>query len=289
MGDLGAKTPGKTRRTHFITGAGSGIGAAVAAMLYGRGDELWLLAHSDERAQELWQRFPQAEILVADLANPPALEMTLLSAVLPRLLDCLLHIAGVIDFSLAAELASAQIREQVSVNMMAPMILTRAMLPALRRARGLVLIANSTATLSADAAGRSAYVASKSGVRGFAEVLRLEESSHGVRVTTVFPGRTDTPMQERVHEQENKVYDAARLMRPDTVARSILHVVDLPADATIHELTIRPTPQYEPAEPPSSGTRRVGMTQAALSRRLPFLSDVSASYRLGDLAGEGSG
>jgi NADP-dependent 3-hydroxy acid dehydrogenase YdfG len=258
MGDVGAETSGKTRRRHFITGAGSGIGAAVAAMLYARGDELWLLTQSDERADELWQRFPQAEILVADLANPPALEMTLLSAVLPRLLDCLLHIAGVIDFSLAAELAAGQIRELVNVNMMAPMILTRALLPALRRARGLVLIANSTATLSADAAGRSAYVASKSGLRGFADVLRREESSHGVRVTTVFPGRTDTPMQERVHEQEKRVYDAARLMRPDTVARSILHVVDLPADATIHDLTIRPTPHHEPAEPPCSGTCRVG-------------------------------
>lgn len=203
--------------------------------------------------------------------NPPALEMTLLSVVLPRLLDCLLHIAAVIDFSLAAELVAGQIREQINVNMIAPMILTRALLPALRRARGLVLIANLTATLSPDAAGRSAYVASKSGVRGFAEILRQEESSHGVRVTTVFPGRTDTPMQERVHEQEKRVYDAARLMRPDTVARSILHVVDLPADATIHDLTIRPTPHHEPAEPPCSGTCRVGATQAPLSRHLPCL------------------
>ncbi|MGH3339003.1 MAG: SDR family NAD(P)-dependent oxidoreductase [Propionibacteriaceae bacterium] len=184
--------------------------------------------------------FRKAEVLVADLASPLGLEAALFSAVLPRLLDSLLHIAGVIDFSLAAELAAGKIREQVNVNMVAPMILTCALLPALRRARGLVLIANSTATLSADAAARSAYVASKSGVRGFADVLRLEESSHGVRVTTLFPGRTDTPMQKRVHEHERKAYDAAQMMLPDTVALSILHVVDLPADATIHDFTIRP-------------------------------------------------
>src|SRR4029453_3012629 len=95
-------------------------------------------------------------------------------------------------------------------------------------------------------------------VRGFADVLRREESSHGVRVTTVFPGRTDTPMQERVHEQEKRGYAAARLMRPGTVARLILHGVDLPADAPIHDLTIRPPPHHEPAEPPCSGTCRVG-------------------------------
>jgi NADP-dependent 3-hydroxy acid dehydrogenase YdfG len=246
MGDPGAETSGEIKRRHFITGATSGIGAAVAAMLYARGDELWLLAHSDERAHELWQRFPKAEILVADLAVPLGLEIALLRAILPGLLDCLLHIAGVIDFSCAAELPIGQISEQVNVNMMAPMILTRYLLPALRRARGLVLIANSSATLSADASGRSAYVASKSAARGFADVLRLEESSHGVRVTTVFPGRTDTPLQERVHEHEKKAYDPAQLMRPKTVARSILHVVDLPTDTTIHDLTIRPVLHHGP-------------------------------------------
>lgn len=145
--------------------------------------------------------------------------------------------------------------------MVAPMIITRALLPALRRASGLVLIANSTATLSAGVAGRSAYVASKSGVRGFADVLRLEESTHGVRVTTVFPGRTDTAMQERVHEHEKKAYDAAQ---PDTVARSILHVVDLPVDTTIHDLTIRPMPHHMPAESPSV-TRLVEVTHESIT------------------------
>jgi NADP-dependent 3-hydroxy acid dehydrogenase YdfG len=236
------------RRRHFITGAGSGIGAAVAASLYDRGDELWLLARSDERAHDLSQRFPDARILVGDLAHPAQLELTLLSAALPGSLDCLLLIAGVIGFSRVVELSARQLSHQINVNLVAPMILTRALLPALRTARGLVLIANSTATLSAGA-GRSAYVASKSGVRGFADVLRLEESSHGVRVTTVFPGRTDTPMQQKVHEHENKVYDAAQLMRPDTLAQSILHVVDLPEDASIQDLTIRPVPQQQSSEP----------------------------------------
>jgi short-subunit dehydrogenase len=269
MGDVGAETSDKTKRRHFITGASSGIGAAVAAALHARGDELWLLARSNERAHELWHRFPDAEILVADLANPFALEIALLGAVLPSLLNCLLHIAGVIDFSRAADLRAGQIREQVNINMVAPMIITRALLPALRRARGLVLIANSTATLSVGTTGRSAYVASKSGLRSFADVLRLEESPHGVRVTTVFPGRTNTAMQERVHEHEKKVYDAAQLMGPDTVARSILHVIDLPTDTTIHDLTIRPMPHHKPGESPPV-TRRVEGAQDSRTSIMPL-------------------
>jgi hypothetical protein len=58
-------------------------------------------------------------------------------------------------------------------------------------------------------------------------------------------------MQERVHEHEKKVYDATQLMGPDTVARSILHVVDLPTDTSIHDFTIRPMPHHKPGESPS--------------------------------------
>ena len=187
--------------------------------------------------------------MLGDLSDPFRLELFLLGGFLPTLLDSLLHIAGVIHFSRVVELPAEQLREQVNVNLLAPMILTRALLPALRRGRGVVVIANSTATLSAGP-GRSAYVASKAGLRGFADVLRQEESSHGVRVTTVFPGRTDTPMQQKVHEHEKKVYDVEQLMRPETVARAILHVVDLPADSTIQDLTIRPMPHSSRVEPP---------------------------------------
>jgi len=61
-----------------------------------------------------------------------------------------------------------------------------------------------------------------------------------VRVTTIFPSRTATPMQRKVHAQEGGTYDASRWIQPETVADTILHVLDLPADATIPEVTVRP-------------------------------------------------
>jgi NADP-dependent 3-hydroxy acid dehydrogenase YdfG len=100
-------------------------------------------------------------------------------------------------------------------------------------------VVNSSAGLSASA-GWSAYAASKFGVRAFADSLRAEEQAHGLRVTTVYPSRTATPMQEKVHAQEGEVYDRDRWIQPETVASSILHVLDLPRDATIPELAIRP-------------------------------------------------
>ncbi|WP_211348911.1 SDR family oxidoreductase [Nocardioides litoris] len=222
---------------HLVTGAGSGIGAALADRLHARGDELVLLARSDERAAALAERYAGARTLVADLADPASLEDLDLSG-LDRL-DSLHHVAGVVDLAPVADLTVGAMQEHLAVNLVAPAALTRPLLPALRRARGLVVLVNSSAGLTANA-GWAAYAASKFGLRAFADALRAEEVEHGVRVTTVFPSRTVTPMQEKVHEQEGRTYDASRWISAATVAETVLHVLDLPADATIPEVTVRP-------------------------------------------------
>ena len=163
----------------------------------------------------------------------------LAAADLPEELDSVLHVAGVVDLNPVGGAPLAQWREQLDVNLVAPALLTRACLPAVRRTRGTVVFVNSSAGLTASASW-AAYAASKFGLRALADSLRAEEVEHGVRVTTVFPSRTATPMQEKVHEQEGGTYDSSRWIRPETVARTILHVLDLPPDATIPEVTVRP-------------------------------------------------
>ncbi|MGZ5399933.1 MAG: SDR family oxidoreductase [Nocardioides sp.] len=228
-----------TSRTHLLTGAGSGIGEAVARVLHDRGDRLLLLARSAARAAELEAAFPGAQTIVADLADPAGLEQTLAEAELPEALDSVLHVAGVVELAPVAELGFAELRGQVDVNLVSPAVLTAATLPAVRRARGVVVFVNSSAGLSAGPSW-SAYAATKFGLRAFADSLRAEEVEHGVRVTTVFPSRTATPMQEKVHEQEGRTYDASKWIQPGTVAATILHVLDLTPDATIPEVTVRP-------------------------------------------------
>jgi NADP-dependent 3-hydroxy acid dehydrogenase YdfG len=228
--------------THLLTGAGSGIGRAVAELLHERGDDLVLLARSDERAAELAASFPGADLRVVDLADPAAADHF---GDLPARLDSMLHVAGVVELAPVAELRSDHLREQLDVNLVAPALITRACLPALRAARGTALFVNSAAGLSAGAAW-SAYAASKFGLRALADSLRSEEMGNGVRVTTVFPSRTATPMQEKVHEQEGKTYDSSRWISPSTVAATILHVLDLPHDATIPEVTVRPLVPWTP-------------------------------------------
>lgn len=224
------------RRRHLVTGAGSGIGAALARRLHDRGDDLLLLARTTTRAAELAESYPGSTTLVADLADPAAVSAL---GELAGELDSVHHVAGVVDLSPVADLDDATLREQVDVNLVSPVILTRLALPAVRRARGLVLFVNSSAGLSAGP-DWSAYAASKFGLRAVADSLRAEETEHGVRVSTVFPSRTATAMQQKVHAQEGRTYDASRWIDPAVVADTMLHVLDLTPAATIPEVLVRP-------------------------------------------------
>ncbi|WP_030823561.1 SDR family oxidoreductase [Streptomyces hygroscopicus] len=225
--------------THLITGAGSGIGAAVTERLAERGEELWLLARDAGRAKELAGWFPGVRTVVGDLADPEKLSWAFGHQTLPDRLDSLLHIAGVVDLGEVGELTPKAWNRQLAANLVAPAELTRLLLPQLRAAQGHVIFVNSGAGLRANPQW-AAYAASKHGLKALADALRAEESGNGVRVTTVYPGRTATPMQVKVHQQEGKEYEAERWIAPETVASTILAALDLPRDAEITDLQVRP-------------------------------------------------
>ncbi|SEC13352.1 Short-chain dehydrogenase [Paramicrobacterium humi] len=224
---------------HLITGAGSGIGAALARRLHERGDSLVLHARDAGRARQLVDAFPGATTLVGDLAQPGRLSWALSKQSLPARLDSLVHVAGVVDLGAVADLAPAAWESQLAVNLVAPAELTRLLLPLLRASRGHIVFVNSGSGLAARA-NWGAYAASKHGLKALADAVRDEEHANGVRVTSVYPGRTSTPMQQKVHQQEGKDYDPSRFIDPESVATGILTALDLPRDAELTDLSIRP-------------------------------------------------
>jgi NADP-dependent 3-hydroxy acid dehydrogenase YdfG len=211
----------------------------VARRLHTRGDELVLHARDAARAKELAAQFPGAGTLVGDLSDPDKLSWAFSHQSLPDRVDSLLHIAGVVDLGPVGELTPKSWRHQLNVNLVAPAELTRHFLPQLRVAHGHVVFVNSGAGLSAHA-DWSAYAASKHGLKALADSLRQEEHGNGVRVTSVYPGRTASAMQVKVHQQEGKPYDAARWIDPESVATTIVMALDLPRDAEVNDLTVRP-------------------------------------------------
>ncbi len=223
----------------LVTGAGSGLGEAIADALHARGDDLVLLARNQQRAEDLRERYAAADVRVTDLE-----EYATVAAAVADIdnLDAVVHAAGVLELGPVADLRLEDLTGQLRVNLVAPTELTRALLPALRAARGTVVFLNSGAGLVAHPEW-SAYAASKFGLRALADALRAEEMAAGVRVTSVYLGRIATPMQQKVHEQEGKDYDADDWASPASVAGTVLHVLDLPADVTVPDITVRPRPR----------------------------------------------
>ena len=229
-------------RTFVVTGAGSGIGAVLARRLLGRGDRLVLIARDAARGDALRAELPGSSVIVVDLADPDALAGAVAAADLPDAVDGIVHAAGIVELGTVEELPVSAWTAQLAVNLVAPAELTRLLLPRVRAARGQVLFVNSGAGLTAHPEW-SAYAASKHGLRALADALRGEESSHGVRVTSVYPGRTATPMQEKVHAQEGAAYDPSRFIDAESVAAVVLAALDATPDATLTDITVRPGPR----------------------------------------------
>lgn len=225
-------------RTYLVTGATGGIGAAIALRLYGRGDRLLVTARDEHRAAAVRAMLPGCVPVVADLAEPFGIEPAL-AGTLPHALDGLVHVAGVIELGAVAELGVDAWQRTWAVNVAAPVELTRLALPALRAARGQVVFVNSGSGLRTGARWGS-YGASKHALRAVAEALRAEERAHGVRVTSVYPGRTASEMQRKVHDQEGREYRPSDWIDPDSVASTVLAALDLPADAELTDVTVRP-------------------------------------------------
>jgi NADP-dependent 3-hydroxy acid dehydrogenase YdfG len=219
----------------LVTGASRGIGAAVARAL-APGYDLLLGGRDTAALQALADELPGA--------RPWPVELTDAAAVAEAVggierLDALVHSAGIGLLGTVAETSADTWRRQFDVNVVAVAELTRLLLPALRAARGRVVLLNSGSGLTARA-GWASYAASKFALRAFADALREEEAPHGVRVTSVHPGRVDTDMQRDVVAHEGGTYTPASYLRAESVAGAVLLAVTAPPDTALTELVLRP-------------------------------------------------
>lgn len=227
-----------------VAGATGAIGGAVARTLAGEGASLLLLGRAEARLREIGAELETGgravRTVAGDLTSLPAvLEAGVAAESLGDGVDLLVHAAGAFR---AGPVESAPIDDldlQFSVNVRAPYLLTRRLLPALRARRGLVVFLNSTAGLGAGA-GSAAYAASKHALRAVADGLRAEVNADGVRVLSVYPGRTRGRMQREVCRSLGQRYDAERFLDPAEVATAIVDAAALPPSAELYDLRLRP-------------------------------------------------
>ncbi|GAA0507161.1 short chain dehydrogenase [Saccharopolyspora subtropica] len=220
----------------LVTGASRGIGAAVARSLSDTHD-LLLGGRDVDKLRALADELPGASAWPVELTDHEAV-----ATAVPDIdrLDVLVHSAGLVELGAVADVPSESWRRTFELNLFAVTELTRLLLPALRAARGHVVLVNSGAGLSARP-NWGAYAASKFALRAFADVLRAEEAGNGLRVTSVFPGRTATDMQRNVREQEGGEYEPSHYLRPESVAEPIVSAVRASRDAHLTEIIVRPS------------------------------------------------
>jgi NADP-dependent 3-hydroxy acid dehydrogenase YdfG len=229
--------------TCVVTGASSGIGRSVAIALASAGATVCAVAR---RRQELETTANLAGgagrfvLLDMDLAREDQIQ-DLADALLAQggTVDVLVHSAGTWSHGDVETASVRDLDRMYALNVRAPYLLTQALLPTLRERKGQVVFVNSTAGLTARA-GVAQYAATKHALKAIADSLREEVNSDGVRVVSVFPGRTATPMQSRVFAAEGRRYLPERLMQPADVASVVLQAITLPRTAEVTDVMVRP-------------------------------------------------
>jgi len=226
-----------------ITGASGGIGRAVAAALAARGLQPCLAGRDLERLQrvadDLAARGSRTSLVRADLGSDEGIRGLVASVEALGRVDVLFHGAGALRLGDVMAAGWDDLDELYRVNVRAPYLLTKALLPLLVASRGQIVFVNSSAAMRAGETN-GIYAATKAALMSLAGSIRDRVNPLGVRVLSVFPGRTATPMQEQVVAFEGSQYDPASLLQPSDVADVVVHALMMPRSAEITDVMVRP-------------------------------------------------
>jgi NADP-dependent 3-hydroxy acid dehydrogenase YdfG len=227
-----------TGHVALVTGAGSGIGKAIALALASNGAAVCLVGRTASKLEATARELPpgQARALPADLANDA--EILQLAAAVPEL-DILVLAAG--EYA-TGPIASAPVEAFDTLyraNLHANYLLVQAFLSKLKRKPGQVVFINSSTGLAARP-DVGMFSATNHGLKALADTLRAEVNADGIRVLSVHPGRTATPRLEGLYASKGQVYRPELLLQPEDVAAVVVHTLQLPRTAEVTDISMRP-------------------------------------------------
>ncbi|WP_421723078.1 SDR family oxidoreductase [Bauldia sp.] len=232
-------------KTILIAGATSGMGRATALMAASAGGRLIVLGRDRRRLDETARECRAAGAadvagIQIDATDPDALDRVLGAHDDVLKTDILVNSVGMNVMRRAfVELSRDDWLSMLDVNLNAAFNLTRAILPPMRaRGGGLVIHVASTAAVRPDLSG-AAYQASKAAVRAMSHAVMEEEWANGIRMTTILPGMTDTPLLDK-RPVPIPAETRANALQPEDVARTCLYVMGLPPRAHVVEVLLQP-------------------------------------------------
>lgn len=233
-------------KTALVTGAGSGVGRAVALALAGEGWRVALIGRRPETLRETAQLAGKnaANLLPfhCDIGDSAAVEKMSRDVVAQiGTVEVLVNAAGTnVPRRSLEELSAADYRQILDANLNGPYYCVQALLPAMRaRKSGTIINIVSDAAKQASAKAGPAYVISKFGLAGFTQSINAEERANGIRACAVFPGDIDTPLLERRPSPPTSEA-RERMLQPEDVAACVLLAIHLPPRAIVEEILVRP-------------------------------------------------
>lgn len=211
-------------KTALITGAGKGIGKAIAFALAEQGVNLGLLARTEADLLKLVEDLKiydvKTNIVTADVADMDAVNAAVAKITAELgFIDILINNAGIGAFANFLDMEPAKWEQVVKVNLFGVYYVTRAVLPSMiERKTGDIVNISSTAGLRG-AAVTSAYSASKFGVIGLSESLMYEVRKHNIRVTTLTPSTIATDMAIELKLTDG---NPEKVMQPEDFAELVV-------------------------------------------------------------------
>ena len=225
----------------IVTGASRGIGHATAIALANRGADVVLAGRDSERLRAVEEALPRGAVsLELDLSNLDSIG-AFVEKIRARVakVDVLVNCAGIYSRGTWEQSSAPELENVFATNVRGVFALTRELLPLLVAAAGDVVFVNSS-IVQFDGKGVGQFAATQHALKALADALRAEINDKSVRVLSIFPGRTATPRQRRIHEMEGKPYRPERLLQPEDVAQAIISSLELADTAEVTDLRIRP-------------------------------------------------
>jgi short-subunit dehydrogenase len=213
----------------LITGAGSGIGKAIAVQLYQAGARLLLTGRDLKKLNAVIDKYQfnpnRVVTITADITQAAGRQhITETCARLKSPLSILINNAGVSDFNLLEDQDAAGIERLLYTNLTAPVLLTQCLLPVLKKSSAGLIVNIGSTFGSIGYPGFSTYCASKFGLRGFTQALRRELANTSIDVCYVAPRATRTPINQDAVNQMNQTL-GNQMDDPEIVGQAVLKAI----------------------------------------------------------------
>jgi 3-oxoacyl-[acyl-carrier protein] reductase len=231
-----------SKKTAIVTGAGRGIGKAIAESLAKEGVNVVLAARTSDEIHTLAKKNEHSGVrtlpIVTDVSDEKSVEH-LVAETIKKFgsVDILINNAGIGSFSKVAELNVKDFDRMWEVNMRGVFLCTRAVLPFMTNNRSGDIVNISSLAGRNSFIGGAGYAATKWALIGFSRCLMLEVREHNIRVITLCPGSVDTSFAGPSHQSKH----TNAIPKADDIARVTIDALNMPRNVMVSEIDIRPT------------------------------------------------